>query len=155
MVPTNIRLSTVSYNNYGLGYPHTVQRNDAGFIENSPNLRNLTTLMKMNGHRYIDVMKIDVEGGEWDFIEREGFLLHRVGQLLIEVHTNVPEKVFHEKAQTMIAFIEKLENHDLRIFHKEPNLSNPVGIKCCSEFSLIQRDWITWNHAKFNLEPLP
>jgi hypothetical protein len=155
MVPPNIRLDIVSYNNYGLGYPHSVQRNDAGFFENSPNLRNLTALMKMNGHRYIDLIKIDIEGGEWDFIEKEGHLLKRVGQLLIEVHTNIDEKVFSEKAKTMIEFIEKLEAYDLRVFHKEPNLSNPVGIKCCSEFSLIQRDWYAWNHAKFNLEPLP
>jgi hypothetical protein len=108
--------------------------------------------MAMNGHSYIDVMKIDIEGGEWDFIEREGHILRHIGQILIEVHSNVDDKVFHQNAKTIAYFIEKLETFDLRVFHKEPNLSNPVGIKCCSEFSLIQREWLTWNHAKMNLK---
>jgi Methyltransferase domain len=150
MVPVNQRVSSISYNNYGLGYPNSVQRNDAGFVEHARNLRNLSALMAMNGHSYIDVMKIDCEGCEWDFIEKEAEVLSRVGQLMIEVHSNVDDKVFNANAKNIISFIEKLEAHDLRLFHKEPNLSNPVGIRCCSEFSLIQREWYNWNHAKLN-----
>ena len=150
MVPVNQRLNGISYNNYGLGYPHSIQRNDNGFIEHAKNLRNLTSLMQLNGHKYIDLIKLDIEGGEWDFIEKEGEVLKKVGQLLIEIHTNVPEKVFNENAKDVVSLIKKLESFGLRIFHKEPNISNPVGIKCCSEFSLIQHDWLTWNHNKFN-----
>jgi len=150
MVPVNQRLNTISYNNYGLGYPNSIQRNDNGFIENSANLKNLTALMTMFGHKYIDVIKMDIEGGEWDFIAKEGSLLSRVGQIMIEIHSNVDDKVFHKDAGKISSLVEKLETFDLRLFHKEPNLSNPVGIKCCSEFSFIQREWSSWNHAKLS-----
>ena len=152
MVPVNQRKNSISYNNLGLGYPNSVQRNDAGFIENAGNLKNFSSIMHSFGHTYVDLIKIDCEGCEWDFLEREGNILSRVGQILIEVHSNVPEKVFNVKAKSLISFVDDMEKHNMRLYHKEPNLSNPVGIKCCSEFSFIQRDWYDWNHhLKFNL----
>ena len=155
MVPVNQRKNSISYNNLGLGYPKSVQRNDAGFIENAGNLKNFSCIMKSLGHTYVDLIKIDCEGCEWDFLEREGNILSRVGQILIEVHSNVPEKVFNVNAKNLISFVDGMEKHDMRLYHKEPNLSNPVGIKCCSEFSFIQRDWYDWNHhQKFNLSSI-
>ena len=151
MVPVNQRKNIINYNNLGLGYPNSVQRNDAGFIEHAGNLRNFSSIMNLFGHTYVDLIKIDCEGCEWDFLEKEGDILSRVGQILIEVHSNVPEKVFNIHAKNLISFVDEMEKHNMRLYHKEPNLSNPVGIKCCSEFSFIQRDWYDWNHHyKFN-----
>merc|ERR1711871_657360 len=86
-----------------------------------------------------------------DFLDREGDVLSRIGQIMIEVHTNVQEKEFNQHAKNILHFVELMEKQNVRLFHKEPNLSNPVGIQCCSEFSFIQRDWYLWNHyRKFN-----
>lgn len=155
MVPVNQRKNAISYNNLGLGYPNSIQRNDAGFIENAGNLKNFSSIMHSFGHAYVDLIKIDCEGCEWDFLEKEGNILSRVGQILIEVHSNVPEKVFNSKAKNLISFVDGMEKYNMRLYHKEPNLSNPVGIKCCTEFSFIQHDWYDWNHRlKFNLSSI-
>lgn len=53
-------------------------------------LATLATLRKRFGHRTIDVLKIDIEGDEWDLLEawlRDGDL-NSVKQLALEVHFN-------------------------------------------------------------------
>jgi FkbM family methyltransferase len=49
----------------------------------------LTTLMKQNGHDRIDLLKIDVEGAEYDVIDH--LLRHKlpVKQVLVEFHHNI------------------------------------------------------------------
>jgi len=44
--------------------------------------------MKRNNHTYIDVLKMDIEGFEWEWISHESHLLENVGQLLVEVHNS-------------------------------------------------------------------
>ena len=47
----------------------------------------LHELMKERGHTYIDVLKIDIEGGEYPWVVNEPLdTFDRIGQLMIEVH---------------------------------------------------------------------
>lgn len=47
----------------------------------------LHELMKERGHKYIDVLKIDIEGGEFVWLDNEPEeTFSRIGQLMIEVH---------------------------------------------------------------------
>lgn len=44
-------------------------------------------MMKQNNHTYIDILKVDVEGSEYSWIEAEpAHTFDRIGKLLIEVH---------------------------------------------------------------------
>jgi hypothetical protein len=53
------------------------------------NMRSLGALMKENNHTYIDILKIDIEGFEWSWLEKEGALLERVGVFLVCIHVHI------------------------------------------------------------------
>ncbi|TCD62167.1 hypothetical protein EIP91_007273 [Steccherinum ochraceum] len=82
----------------------------------------LQSLMDLNGHDHIDILKIDVESWEFEvvtaFLEpylRSGKPLP-FGQLQIELHT------WEKKFPEVLEWWEKLEQAGLRPFFQEPNL---------------------------------
>ncbi|KAG8937300.1 hypothetical protein FRC02_000070 [Tulasnella sp. 418] len=80
----------------------------------------LPSLMKQNGHDFIDILKIDIEGSEFqvlaDLVETYKDRPLPFGQLQLEIHAW--SKPFHEVYQ----WFEMLENAGLRPFMAEPNL---------------------------------
>jgi hypothetical protein len=88
--------------------------------------------MKRLGHSYVDVLKVDVEGAEWDtFRSLLPFKALPFGQLLIELHFRDTIEVFD--------FFRNMEDHDFRIFMRETN-HNPCAsgnLPIAVEFSLI------------------
>jgi hypothetical protein len=87
-IPTNQRHRTF-FKKIGLGKE---DKHDA-----SPPFWTLPTLMKENGHNYIDIMKIDIEGSEYDALDTfmdamdntvtaSGKSVIPIGQILIELH---------------------------------------------------------------------
>ncbi|KAF7979842.1 hypothetical protein HWV62_40585 [Athelia sp. TMB] len=88
----------------------------------TPPYYTLATLMAMNNHTFIDVLKIDIEGGEFDALaslvdaypDQLPF-----GQLQLEIHAR-------DEAQSafprFLAWWERLEAAGLRPFWTEPNL---------------------------------
>ena len=82
----------------------------------------LQSLFDMNGHEFVDILKIDVES--WEFEVMSTFLeryLHSgkplpFGQLQIELHT------WDKKFPELLEWWEKLEQAGLRPFFQEPNL---------------------------------
>ncbi|KAG8815560.1 hypothetical protein FRC17_000663 [Serendipita sp. 399] len=80
----------------------------------------LQGLMKKNGHTFVDILKLDIEGSEFDvldsiFKEYKGRPLP-FGQLQLEVH--VGDKSFAD----FLHWWERLEEAGLRPFWTEPNL---------------------------------
>lgn len=142
MVPKNLRFSQVQYYNIGIGYD-----------KNNKIFKSLKECMKMLGHTYIDILKMDIEGGEYPFIDNEFDLIPRVGQLLIEMHSPHPviPKALHPRNGDYIPYIVKLEEQGLGLFYKEQNvLSDGIA----SEYSFIQKDWASWEANKLNFGPL-
>ncbi|PPQ65698.1 hypothetical protein CVT24_012116 [Panaeolus cyanescens] len=87
-----------------------------------PPMYTLPTLLKMNGHKYIDILKVDVESHEFDTLAR---LIHHYiesgeplpfGQLQLEIH--LWDKTFEH----FLRWFEMLEDAGLRPFWTEPNL---------------------------------
>jgi hypothetical protein len=87
-IPTNQRHRTF-FKKIGLGKE---DKHDA-----SPPFYTLPTLMKNNGHSYIDILKIDVEGSEFDALDTlmdafdniksaSGKNVIPIGQVMIEIH---------------------------------------------------------------------
>ncbi|TDL19823.1 hypothetical protein BD410DRAFT_899970 [Rickenella mellea] len=82
----------------------------------------LLSLMKLNGHKYIDIIKMDVEGAEFEalsaifkaYIDANEPL--PFGQLQLEIHTG--SKSF----EWYLSWWETLERAGLRPFWTEPNL---------------------------------
>ncbi|KAG8874697.1 hypothetical protein FRB98_008300, partial [Tulasnella sp. 332] len=86
----------------------------------NPSFYTLPTLMKMNGHDFIDILKIDIEGAEFSVLTDllKGYKGRPLpfGQLQLEVHAWGKE--FYE----FVEWWEALEGAGLRPFFIEPNL---------------------------------
>lgn len=94
--------------------------------------------MDINGHKFINILKIDIEGAEFDSLEKfvddvvkkqaavdgargpEDVVLP-IGQIQIEIHAQ-PGNGGHENFAPFKAWWEKLESVGLRPFWTEPNL---------------------------------
>jgi hypothetical protein len=77
------------------------------------------------GHTFIDILKIDIEGGEFDaltaFLDqraRDGLELVPIGQLQIEIHA----REGHERFDYFARWWESLKAAGLRPFWTEPNM---------------------------------
>jgi hypothetical protein len=105
----------------------------------------------MLDHKYIDILKMDIEYAEWHWIARETFLLDRVGQLIVEIHTKDNRRFPYQGPNPGLFFVEKLEEKNLRVFHKEYSTTSKNFV----ELSLIQRDWSEWEMKKTTFDELP
>ncbi|KAJ3821038.1 methyltransferase domain-containing protein [Lentinula raphanica] len=82
----------------------------------------LKTLMQMNGHQHIDILKVDLEGWEFDAITNmiKSFVTQDLplpfGQLLLEIH------VWDKNFEYLLKWWEGLEEAGLRPFWNAPNL---------------------------------
>ena len=77
--PFEKRLPTINYNATALG-PSNQNNGNQKF-------KLLNNLMRERGHTYIDILKVDIEDGEFPWIANEPLdTFTRIGQLLIEVH---------------------------------------------------------------------
>jgi len=117
---------------------------DAHGPDYDPNFQVYTvdTLMRLNGHSFIDILKVDIEGSEFDVLA--GICLHYLsrglplpfGQLQVEIHAWDSTQSFGE----FLAWWELLERAGLRAFRTEPNLVyvNLMGAKPnLAEYSFI------------------
>ncbi|OAX37470.1 hypothetical protein K503DRAFT_866852 [Rhizopogon vinicolor AM-OR11-026] len=90
--------------------------------EGKPKLYTLKTLLEMNKHDHIDVLKIDIEGWEFDTLTQiiQPYLLSGeplpFGQLILELHT------WDKKFNEFLPWWEMLEQAGLRPFMNEVNL---------------------------------
>lgn len=95
-------------------------------------VESLLDTMRRHNHTFIDVLKVDIEGSEWDTFR--AMLPEKAlpfGQLLIELHFRDVAEVF--------AFFENMDTHGFRIFMRETN-HNPCAagkLPIAVEFSLI------------------
>ena len=138
------RIPSVEYHVMGLGYQSDV------------NFKSLRAIMKSLSHQYIDVLKMDIEGFEWDFIREEANLLPHIGQWLVELHLGPTSQTVkgskgHGGPGSARGWLETVEGKDMRLFFKELNTNNDV--KCYNpmyytELSFIQKKWGAWDRNK-------
>lgn len=96
-----------------IGYPNRSK---------NPRVRTLKTYMEQNGgHRWIDVLKIDVEASEFAAMENilETFDELPFGQLIIEFHEFL--HIYPNSTDWVVSLLERLQDRGLRLFHTEPN----------------------------------
>ncbi|CAD6572594.1 MAG: hypothetical protein CYPHOPRED_004889 [Cyphobasidiales sp. Tagirdzhanova-0007] len=103
-------------------FPYGIASKD-GHVDGTP-FYTLKTLMKMNGHDWIDILKVDVEGAEFqvlpDIIEEFGDNSLPFEQLLLELHVNEVRPTAYD-AKAFIGFWNTLEAAGLRAFASELN----------------------------------
>eukprot|EP01084_Bolivina_argentea_P155671 271281_1 len=121
------------------------------FNKHKKKLYTLNTIMSLLNHTHIDILKIDIEGGEFAVFHSLDKLNEwpSIGQMEIEIHTNLRKK--YERAfgkikkngvmatkQRLGNIIELFEKHNFRIFHSEPNVMHQNVL---AEYAFIQKDW--------------
>ncbi len=73
----------------------------------------LQTIMNMFGHSKIDILKMDIEGGEYDVISDIIKSNIEIGQLLIEFHHRLISNGIQKTKQSL----KELNNANYKIFH--------------------------------------
>jgi FkbM family methyltransferase len=76
-------------------------------------VRRLTTVMELLGHDWLDLLKLDIEGAEYEVIDDLVDSGIAVEQLLVEFHHNFPDL----SPELSHGAIRRLNEHGLRIFH--------------------------------------
>jgi len=121
--------------------PYSLSGFDKHDRGDKPPAYTLETLMKMNGHTHIDLLKIDIEGREFEtmasllrpYIESGKPL--PFGQLSMEIH------LWDKSFESFLGWWEMLEEAGLRPFWTEPNLVyliyNKKGTPDLAEFSFL------------------
>ncbi|TFK60244.1 hypothetical protein BDN72DRAFT_965783 [Pluteus cervinus] len=128
-------------------FPYGLAGKDSHGPDDKNPMYTLESLMRMNGHTHIDLLKIDIESWEFDTLETfvkpylEGGSKHAegsafpVGQLSIELH------VWGRSFEYLLKWWENLEYVGLRPFWTEPNLVyqnyNRGGSADLAEYSFI------------------
>lgn len=105
-------------------FPFALGPKDAHSPVDDPKMYTLRSLLEGNGHDFIDVLKIDIEGNEYDsfetFIDSFGGEPLPIGQLQIEIHV-FKDQPWNDFAK-VLKWWEKLEAAGLRPFYSESNL---------------------------------
>lgn len=63
--------------------------------------------MRSLGHTYVDLLKVDVEGSEWEIIPKIDWKNIKVGQIQMEIHPVTKQKG-HEADRTTMGDVEML-----------------------------------------------
>ncbi|KAF9921850.1 hypothetical protein FBU30_008087 [Linnemannia zychae] len=102
--------------------------------------KTLKTIMNENGHEWIDVLKIDIEGNEFSVLNAmmDQFDILPFSQLQLEVHVE-GDAIDHRTFMDLVKFWERLESHHLRPFWSELNtvaakITTSLGM---SEYSFL------------------
>jgi hypothetical protein len=132
----------------GLGSSNRIQ-------ETGWTIHDIPTLMKKLSVTHIDLLKIDIEGGEWEVFSRSSNRewLKDVDQLLIELHLKQlksNEAGVDSGVREVFDFFDTMENHMLLPFSWEVN-HNPSGYftykPSCIEYSFIRPSAIASDFA--------
>lgn len=138
----------ISYHAIGLGsYPGTDKLINKDNQVKGSVMRTLTELMQSCNVSHIDVLKMDIEGFEFQWLKHEGrSTVPLIGQLLVEVHMKRSKSFFRPTIkEDAVWFVEQLEGLGLRLFSSEPNADKPWS---AVEFGLVQAAWGKWDRDK-------
>lgn len=81
-------------------------------------VKSLATIMKELGHTYVDYLKLDVEGFEWEFLDKVDWRTTHVGQILMELHPGKQSR--NPTASQLNEIFNKLENAGFFLISLEP-----------------------------------
>jgi hypothetical protein len=123
-------------------FPYGLAGHDQHGSNDEQKMYTLDSLMRMNGHTYIDILKIDIEGWEFETLTtliesyRAAGRPLPFGQLQLEIH------IWNKKFPEYLEWWETLEEAGLRPFWTEPNLvyqnyNKRTGTADLAEYSFL------------------
>jgi FkbM family methyltransferase len=133
--PRKFGEGTVTYHPIGLGptSDDPAFAHDLVIGNKRCEVKSLGDLAKSLGHSHVDILKIDIEGGEYTALRQmlASGTLHRLGvrQLLIEFHF-VPDQYFAD----FVGILDALKQQGWKLFRKE---LNPLGPTKAAEYAFV------------------
>ncbi|GAU95717.1 hypothetical protein RvY_07291-2 [Ramazzottius varieornatus] len=105
---------------------------DWGLVTDVPYIRKEWTLLTFEeirerlGHKkwFIDVVKMDVEGAEWRFLDSSTAVFDNIGQLTLEIHPfrHIKQNRTIEIAAERLSLLKRLRTElDMKLFHVRKN----------------------------------
>lgn len=96
--------------------------------------RSLATIIQELGHKRINLLKIDIDGYEWEVIDKlDEDHLNLVDEMSIEFHWH--------GLDAFVRVMTKLQNIGFRAFHNEPNLFYYVMPSAGIEYSFVRPEY--------------
>ena len=85
------------------------------------NVTKLSTLIKIYNISYLDVVRLDVEGGEWEVLQDwiDNDLFQYIGQLLLEIHLYLKPK--HHTNYTLDKYAKIINSIPMNVFWAQRN----------------------------------
>jgi len=90
-------------------------------------MKRIEDILREYGHEYVDIIKMDIEGGEFSVLENMNFKRINCGQIVLEFH----EQFFKDGKELMEKAIKKLKNNNYCCFAISHS---------CHEYSFINTD---------------
>jgi Methyltransferase domain len=134
--PRKFGEGTVTYHPIGLGpiSDDPAHAWDLEIDQKKCEVKSLGGIAKSLGHSHVDILKIDIEGGEYASLRQmlASGTLHNLGvrQLLIEFHF-VPDEHFSE----FVSLLDALKQQGFKLFRKE---LNPFGPANAAEYAFAK-----------------
>jgi len=139
----NLFLRKFQFHDFGLGSTNgemRINNRKILWIQKTKSIfqvQTLSTIMNNLRHKWIDVLKIDIEGGEWSVFEKlfEEMKTIPVTQIQIELH-------FLGDVKSVLNFFKNIGQRGFRVFSVEPNYYGRTAenAKIMIEYSFIQVD---------------
>ena len=101
-------------------------------------------------HSYVDVLKVELSGNEWEFLSHSYQNLSNVGQLILHLHTDANnfEPYTSPNASTALAVTAliagMIEPMGLRVYHREFSFKGNGS----AYYYFIHRNWTEWDRSK-------
>ena len=133
--PRTFGEGTVTYHPIGLGPVSSDPAHawDLVIGEKKCEVKSLADLAKTLGHTHVDILKIDIEGGEFSSLRQmlDTDTLRSLGvrQLLVEFHF-VPDQHFAD----FVGLLDSLNQQGFKLFRKE---LNPFGPTNAAEYAFV------------------
>ena len=124
-------IERVTFHNYGIGSVDSTISEEYAFgshVVSGYQLNTLPTIMKQLGHRWVDLLKIDVEGAEYEVLPSILSHYQAVGQQVPVTQAQVEYHHWPNKppAETLVATLKAMETSGFRAFHTEFNYNGPA-----------------------------
>jgi len=109
-------------------FPYGLAGKDAHGPRDQPPMYTLETLMRMNGHTHVDILKVDIESYEFEALESfvqpylPGGEKHAAGDVLPVAQLQLEIHLWDRSFEYFLQWWENLESVGWRPFWTEPNL---------------------------------
>ena len=129
--PTSKRLDAWKFDAVGLSHQEETLHHAGKTFPSKP----LSSLMRHRNHSFIDILKVDIDGFEWNLLQHTDWKALCIGQVLVEIHDTAGNITL---PTLLKQYIQPLESAGFRLYSLEP-----VCVTCKGQYELsfLHTEW--------------